>query len=150
MGVLFISRKSAISKPLFFCSSVAHCSSFSLMTTLEQMEESSLILPFHVSVAPKSGHNMTVRFFRILTDSSLKHPCIPPVANHTKSGIKWVAIKADFSLSTMATDLLGYAHKRCSPKKTLLKVILLIMQIGVYPSDITSWFLDSMTGFGII
>lgn len=92
------------------------------MTTLEQMEESSLILPFHISVAPKSGHNMTDRFFRTMTESSLKHPCMPPVANHTKSGIKWVAIKADYSLSTMATDLLGYALKRCSPKKHCLRL----------------------------
>ena len=39
--------------------------------------------------------------------SALKQPCIPPVANHTKSGMKWLATKADFSLSTMATAFVG-------------------------------------------
>ena len=66
-GVSVINRKSAMSRPLVFCSSVALSSK--------------------------------------MTASLLKHPFMPPAANHTKSDMKCVAMMAVFSLSTMAIVL---------------------------------------------
>ena len=108
MGVSVINRKSAMSNPFSLCSSVAHCSSLSLKTTFEQTEESDNAFSCQTFFAPKSGQSITARFFNTAMVSALKQPCIPPVASHTKSGMKWLATKADFSLSTMATAFVGY------------------------------------------
>lgn len=60
----------------------------------------------------------TSRPLRTSTASLLKHPFMPPVANHTKSDMKWVAMMAVFSLSTMAIVLVVVLSvNRCSPKK---------------------------------
>ena len=89
-GVSVISRKSAMSRPLVFCSSVALSSKILLMTTLLQTDCSNGIFDFHLSVAPRSGNRMMSRPPNTLTASLLKHPFMPPVANHTKSDMKWV------------------------------------------------------------
>ena len=60
-GVSAISRKSAMSRPLVFCSSVALPSKMLLMTTLLQTDCSNGIFDFHLSVAPRSGNRMMSR-----------------------------------------------------------------------------------------
>lgn len=87
-GVSVINRKSAMSRPLVFCSSVALSSKMLLMTTLLQTDCSNGIFDFHLSVAPKSGTKTTSRPLRTSTASLLKHPFMSPVANHTKSDMK--------------------------------------------------------------
>lgn len=87
-GVSVINRKSAMSRPLVFCSSVALSSSILLMTTLLRTDCSNGIIDFHLSVAPRSGNRMMSRLPNTLTAMWLKHPFMPPVANHTKSDMK--------------------------------------------------------------
>ena len=45
-----------------------------------------------------------------------------PAASQIIFGINALAIRADFSLSTIATDLSGYNVNRCSPKKHCCKL----------------------------
>lgn len=104
-GVSAISRKSAMSRPLVFCSSVALSSKILLTRTCLHIDCSNGSLLFHLSVAPRSGTKTTSRPLRTSTASLLKHPFMPPVANHTKSDMKCVAMMAVFSLSTMAIVL---------------------------------------------
>ncbi len=94
-GVSVINRKSAMSRPLAFCSSVALSSKILLMTTLLQTDCSNGIFDFHLSVAPRSGNrnNLPDRL-GLRLHLYLKHPFMPPVANHTKSDMKWVAMMA--------------------------------------------------------
>ena len=116
-GVSTISRKSAMSRPLVFCSSVALSSKMLLMTTLLQTDCSNGIFDFHLSVAPRSGNRMMSRPPNTLTAIWLRQPCIPPVASQMKLGMKCDAIMAVFSLSTIATDIVGCCASKCSPKK---------------------------------
>ena len=117
-GVSAISRKSAMSRPLVFCSSVALSSKILLTRTCLHIDCSNGSLLFHLSVAPRSGTKTTSRPLRTSTASLLKHPFMPPVANHTKSDMKCVAMMAVFSLSTMAIVLVVVLSvNRCSPKK---------------------------------
>ena len=104
-GVSAISRKSAMSRPLVFCSSVALSSKMLLTRTCLHIDCSNGSLLFHLSVAPRSGTKTTSRPLRTSTASLLKHPFMPPAANHTKSDMKCVAMMAVFSLSTMAIVL---------------------------------------------
>ena len=87
-GVSVISRKSAMSRPLVFCSSVALSSKILLTRTCLHIGCSNGSLLFHLSVAPRSGTKTTSRPLRTSTASLLKHPFMPPVANHTKSDMK--------------------------------------------------------------
>ena len=87
-GVSAINRKSAMSRPLVFCSSVALSSKMLLMTTLLQTDCSNGIFDFHLSVAPRSGNRMMSRSPNTLTAIWLRQPCMPPLANHTKSDMK--------------------------------------------------------------
>ena len=87
-GVSTISRKSAMSRPLVFCSSVALSSKILLTRTCLHIDCSNGSLLFHLSVAPRSGTKTTSRPLRTSTASLLKHPFMPPVANHTKSDMK--------------------------------------------------------------
>ena len=69
-------------------------------------------------LAQGCGTKTTSRPLRTSTASLLKHPFMPPVANHTKSDMKCVAMMAVFSLSTMAIVLVVVLSvNRCSPKK---------------------------------
>ena len=87
-GVSVINRKSAMSRPLVFCSSVALSSKMLLMTTLLLTDCSNGIFDFHLSVAPRSGNRMMSRSPNTLTAIWLRQPCMPPLANHTKSDMK--------------------------------------------------------------
>lgn len=66
-GVSAISRKSAMSRPLVFCSSVALSSKMLLMTTLLQTDCSNGIFDSHLSVAPRSGNRMMLPLLRFVT-----------------------------------------------------------------------------------
>ena len=74
-----MSRKSAISNPFLRCSSVATSSKCSLIMTLLHTAESIGILAFHASNAPKSGHNITERFFNYGQGSSREHAALAPL-----------------------------------------------------------------------
>ena len=87
-GVSVINRKSAMSRPLAFCSSVALSSRMLLMTTLLQTDCNYGIFDFHLSVAPRSGNRIMSRPPNTLTAIWLRQPCMPPLANHTKSDMK--------------------------------------------------------------
>ena len=87
-GVSVIRRKSAMSRPLVFCSSVALSSKILLTRTCLHIDRSNGSLLFHLSVAPRSETKTTSRPLRTSTASLLKHPFMPPVANHTKSDMK--------------------------------------------------------------
>ena len=58
-GVSAISRKSAMSRPLVFCSSVALSSKILLTRTCLHIDCSNGSLLFHLSVAPRSGTKTT-------------------------------------------------------------------------------------------
>ena len=102
-GVSVINRKSAMSRPLTFCSSVALSSKILLTRTCLHIDCSNGSLLFHLSAAPRSGTKTTSRPFRTSTASLLKHPFMPPVANHTKSDMKWVG-KTYFAPKTFISE----------------------------------------------
>lgn len=102
-GVSVINRKSAMSRPLVFCSSVALSSKMLLTRTCLHIDCSNGSLLFHLSVAPRSGTKTTSRPLRTSIASLLKHPFMPPVANHTKSDMKWVG-KTYFAPKTFINE----------------------------------------------
>ena len=105
-----------MSSPASRCSSVAICSKTVETVTLLQMEVRIADFWVHFSVAPRSGIRITSLPWSTCIVSSLKHPSLPPVASHKKSGMKWDAIRHVFSLSTNMTVAEDVAS-RCSPNR---------------------------------
>ena len=66
----------------------------------------SVALLSHLSKAPKSGKNMMFRPFSTFA-FSIVSPFKLPAANQINSGRMALAMRADFSLSTIATSLSG-------------------------------------------
>ena len=110
-----------MSSPASRCASVAIFSSMSEQVARLQKDSSIGSRCLHSSVALRSGKRITSRPSNTFMASLLKHPCIPPVASQMKSGMKWAATSAVFSLSTMATGLEDMVEEvsdsRCSPNR---------------------------------
>ena len=135
-----------MSSPRLRCSLVAILSSRSEHVARLHTDSSIGSRCLHSSVALRSGKRITSRPSNTCMASPLKHPCIPPVASQMKSGMKWAATSAVFSLSTMATGLADMAAElsdsRCSPNRHCF-----ILKSGSFLTECTqlTWLKGSLT-----
>lgn len=149
-GVSVIRRKSAMSRPLAFCSSVALSSRMLLMTTLLQTDCSNGIFDFHLSVAPRSGNRMMSRPPNTLTAIWLRQPCIPPVASQMKLGDEMGCDYGSFFTLDYSDRHCGMLCQQMLTKETLAQVEIWKMKKNMRPSNIRTWLFHTMSVFGII
>jgi len=141
-GVSVISRKSAMSRPLVFCSSVALSSKMLLMTTLLQTDCSNGIFDFHLSVAPRSGNRMMSRPPNTLTAIWLRQPY--------EIGDEMGCDYGSFFALDNSDRHCGMLCQQMLTKETLAQVEIWKKKKSMRPSNIRTWLFHTMSVFGII